>query len=457
MSKPSTSPDEHFSSLAQLASSVRIDNLPDSVVHQGRRILIDSISAILAGANQKPVGELAQRMASDSIRRESTVLGTPYRCDASWAALANATAGVWHHLDPGNRFTGGHPAIHAVAAGLSVAESNQASGKKLLEASIAGYEIGARVGLATTLRPGLHPHGSWTVVGAAVTAGLLMGYDDAELIEVINLSTSLNLASSCQTAYEGATVLNAYAGISSAMGVLAANLKNSGFSAERDGIGTVFGNIAGVFYDAEKATEDIGSRWEIERGYHTNSGCDRRIQSALDALIVMVEKGDISTEEVEGISVHTFGEAAQFSEVSPQNPLAAKVSIPHVLASYLVLKDPGLTAYHETALSDKKIRNLAGRILVTEDPELTRRTPTEWPARVTVRLCNGQEMHHCVLLPSGEFDTNPVEDDALTNKFQKFATESFTPQTVDQLVDLLWQIESVADIAKVTYLLSAQP
>jgi len=454
MPQPSTAPGEHFHALAQLASSVCIENLPNSVIHEGRRTLIDCISAILAGVSQKPVKELAQLLASDSFRPESTVLGTAYRCDAALAALVNATAGVWHHLDPGNRFTGGHPAIHAVAAGLAVAESYRTSGKKMLEAIIAGYEIGARVGLATTLRPGMHPHGSWTVVGAAVTAGLLMGCGKTELIEVINLSTSLNLATSCQTANEGATVLNAYAGISAAMGVLAANLKNSGFSAERDGIGTVFGSIAGVFYDAEKAVEDIGTRWEIERGYHTTFGCDRRIHPALEALIALVEKGGLSAEEVDWISVRTFSEAAGFNRVSPENPLAAKLSIPHVLASYLVVRDPGLASYHETALGDRKVRDLAGRVRVREDPELTRRTPTEWPAGITVRLRNGQELHHTVLLPSGEFDTNPIEDNVITEKFRKLTPESFPRQTVDEMVDLLWQIECVPDMKQVIRLIS---
>jgi 2-methylcitrate dehydratase PrpD len=456
MSKSSAFPDEHFKALAQLASSIRIDNLPNTVTAEGRRILVDCISAILAGASQKPVEALAQQLTSGSIRPESTVIGTPYRCDAAWAALVNATAGVWHHLDPGNRFTGGNPAIHAVAAGMVVAEKMRLSGKKLLEAVIAGYEIGARVGLATTLRAGMHPHGSWTVVGAAVAAGLLMGYNDADLVEVINLSTSLNLASSSQAANEGATVLNAFAGISAAMGILAATLKSNGFSAERDGIGTVFGSIAGVFYDAEKAIEDIGTRWEIERGYHTDFGCDRRIQPALDALIILMEKGDISAADVDKVTVQTFCEAAKFNQVSPKNPLAAKLSIPHVLASYLIIKKPGLAAFHESTLDDKKIRDLAERILVIEDPELTRRTPTQWPARLTVRLRNGQQRCHTVYLPSGEFDTNPVEDEALTEKLRQFMPDSCPVQAVDQLVDLLWKIETVADVTEVTRLLSAQ-
>lgn len=132
------------------------------------------------------------------------------------------------------------------------------------------------------------------------------------------------------------------------------------------------------------------------------------------------------------------------------------LSIPHALASYLVLGEPGLSSYHEAALGDEKVRDLAGRVLVREDSELTRRTPTQWPARVTVRLRNGQELHNTVLLPSGEFDTNPFEDRTLAEKFRKLAPESFTNQSVNQMIDLLWQIETVPDMNPVIRLISEE-
>jgi 2-methylcitrate dehydratase PrpD len=454
MSKPVASSEEHLASLAQLAASASIENLPNSVVHAGRRILIDGISAILAGVREKPMASLAKQMASDSILQQSAVLGTQYRSDAAWAALVNATAGVWHQLDPGNRFTGGHPAIHAIAAGLAVAEREKLSGKKMLEAVIAGYEIGARVGLATTLRPGMHPHGSWTVVGAAVTAGLLMGNDRAGLMDVINLSTSLNLATSCQTAYEGATILNIYAGFSAAMGILAADLKHSGFSAERDGIRTVFGSIAGVFYDADKAVADIGTKWEIERGYHTTWACDRRIHSALEALMTLVKEENIPVEKVDRIIVQTFNEASRLNDMSPQNPSAAKRSIPHVLASYLVLREPGLASCLEKTLHDQSVQDLAARIQLREDPELTGRTPTEWPARIIIKLRSGRDRKITVFLPAGEFDTKPLGDEALIEKFRSLALKSFRPQTIDQMIDLLGHVEDLPDIGQFIHLTS---
>jgi len=137
----------------------------------------------------------------------------------------------------------------------------------------------------TTLRPGMCSHGSWPVVVSAVTAGLLMGFDRSRLRETINVSTTLSLATSSRTVYEGATVRSACAGFGSAMGVYAADLVRDGFTGERDGITTVFGDIAGVYFDVEKCLEGLGHRWEIGRGYHRIHACARDVQPALDALI----------------------------------------------------------------------------------------------------------------------------------------------------------------------------
>lgn len=163
--------------LTGLAKSVSLDHLPSSVVHAGKRVLLDTAAAILAGMGEPQVQALAKEMSAASISPCSTIMGSSYRSDAMWAALVHATAGVWHDVDGGHRFAGGHPGIYAVGAGLAVGEREGASGRDLLEAIIAGYEVAARVGLGTTLRPGMDSHGSWPILAAATTAGLLMGYD----------------------------------------------------------------------------------------------------------------------------------------------------------------------------------------------------------------------------------------------------------------------------------------
>lgn len=442
--------EDFIDDLTKLARSISLESLPLSVVHEGRRTLVDALAVILGGMGEPQVRALARQMAVASVGPCSSILGTGQLADAMWAALANGTAGVWHEFDAGNRFVGGHPAIYAVTVGLAVAEREDTSGKRLLEGIIAGYEVGARVGLGTTLRPGMDPHGSWPIVGAAATAGLLMDYNHTDLRETINVSTSLNLATSCKAAYEGANIRNVYAGFGAAMGVFASDLVNDGFTGERDGISTVFGGIAGVYFDVDKALDAIGQRWEIERGYHKLHACARCVHPALDALIAITGEEEILPEEVERIEVRTYAMAATMNNAAPESALEAKFSIPHALASYLVLKETGIDAYSDSAVHDQKIRALAAKVTVRNDHEMNARTPVKRPAAVRVELRDGRVQERLVRLPQGEFDTKPRSDDDLSDKFKRLSSNVLDSDTAATLLDRLWHIETEPEVRELT-------
>jgi 2-methylcitrate dehydratase PrpD len=437
---------DHLDQLAGMAASISLERIPSSILHEGKRTLIDTVGVILAGMGEPPIKALARHMAEASVAPCSSILGSADRADAMWTAFSLGAAGLWHEFDAGNRFTGGHPALYAVSVGLPVAEREGASGKRLLESIIAGYEVGARIGLGATLRPGIDPHGSWPIVTGAVTASILT---DADIRRTINLVTSLNLAASSRAGIEGATIRDIYAGFGSAMGVLAADLCRDGFSAERDGISTVFGTIAGVYFDVEKALEKIGERWEIERGYYKPYACARSIHSALHCLVGLAEEEEITPEDVERIEVGTCAMAAAMNDTAPGNGLAARFSIPHALASYLVLKETGIAAYSEAVVRDPKIRNLAARIGVRSEREMNGRTPIERPAGVRVKLRDGRVLERRVSLPPGEFDMRPMSDEEISGKFLRLASLRVGIEKASLLLDRLWHIEKATDVREI--------
>jgi len=247
--------------LVGFAAAVSLDTLPAPIIQTGKEALIRTLGKILSGVTEPEVQALSQQMVDSSIAPCSTILGTPLRADAMWAALIHGTAGAWHERNAGGQSGEASPVLYAVSAGAPVAEREGSTGKRFLESVIAGYEVGMRIGRATTLRPGMDPHGTWPIVASALTSGLLAGTD---LRKTINLVTSLNLATSSKTSEEGATIRNIYAGFGSAMGVFAADLCRDGFSAERDGVRTVFGTIAGASFDPDQATEKLGIHWNLK-------------------------------------------------------------------------------------------------------------------------------------------------------------------------------------------------
>ena len=187
-------------------------------------------------------------------------------------------------MDEGNQFCKGHPGMHTIPAALAFAAESGAGGSDLLAAIAIGYEIGARIGIASALRPSMHPHGTWGAVCAAVTVQRLAGADGKRMREAMNIAANLTLGTSRRTMLEGGTVRNAFAGVSGQMGVLTHDLLEAGFCGEIDGVAHVFGKVVSEHFDRGAMTDGLGERWEVCRNYFKMHSCCRYNHAALDAL-----------------------------------------------------------------------------------------------------------------------------------------------------------------------------
>ena len=113
--------------LSDYAVSLSYEKLPKEVVHQVKRLVIDSIGVALGGYREDPpviVRALTQEVTAEP---GATVLGTSHRTSAELAALANGV--MIRYLDFNDSFGGnGHPSGN-IAAVLAAAEYASADAK----------------------------------------------------------------------------------------------------------------------------------------------------------------------------------------------------------------------------------------------------------------------------------------------------------------------------------------
>ncbi len=377
---------------SRFAETAAFADLPAPVVARAKLTLLDTLGAIVAGQQEEEIAALVARLvALGGSGPAAAVIGTGQRAPAMTAAFLNAVAGTALELDEGNRFARGHPAIHVMPAALVTAQRLGSTGRDFVIALALGYEIGARIGAAAQLRAGYHPHGTWGVVGAAVASAKLHGASAAQFTHVINIASSLSLATSMRTALEGGTVRNAYAGIANQLGLMAWEMAASGFAGERDGVATVFGEIAGRDFKPDAMVEQLGTRWEIARNYFKRHACCRYNHATLDALeAIIAEHGRIDAARVVRIEVDTYAAAAELADPRPHNALAARFSVPYAVAAFLTRGQADVPAFRAEARGDPRILDLAARVTLREDAAMTARLPAERPARVTVTLTDGR-------------------------------------------------------------------
>lgn len=388
-------------------------------------ILADTVGAIVGGAAEPEVQALRDRLTADAPG-PCAVIGTGRTASAAVAALLNGTAGTTLEMDEGNQFAKGHPAIHVMPAILAEAARRDVSGRALLDACAVGYEAAARVGIAGRLRGTMHPHGTWGAIGAAVGVLRLRGAGAGLIREAMNMAASLGSTTSRRTMLEGGTVRNVFAGVSNQMGLLAVELAGVGYSGDSDGVGHVFGKVAGEGFDPAAMTEALGTRWEVMRNYFKMHSCCRFNHAALDALDqIRLAEPALDPAAVESIEVVSYAFAAELDDPAPRNVLAAKFSVPFAMATVLVNGSSGVQSFTQDKVDDPATRALAARVTVVEDPEMTARLPDQRPARVTLRLTDGRVLSATTETNRGDWAAPyPVEE--IKAKYMSLATRGWT-------------------------------
>jgi 2-methylcitrate dehydratase PrpD len=436
--------------LAAFCAGLRPDAIPAAVTDHAALVLLDTVGVIAAGAQEPEIGRLADRLAALHGAGEAPLIGLGRRAAPAVAALVNGTAGTMLELDEGNQFCRGHPGIHVIPAALAAAQALGRSGRDLLAAIVLGYEVGARIGIAAKLRPSMHPHGTWGVVGAAVAVAWLNRASAAQMAETVNVASTLGLATSRRTMLEGGTVRNAFAGSANLTGLHAWAMVEAGLTGEADGLGTVFGTVIAEDWTPSAMVADLGTRWEIARNYFKRHACCRYNHAALDALErIVAEAGGIDPAAVEGVEIATYVWAAQLAGAEPHNMLAAKFSLPFAIATTLHHGAAGVAAFRDAARLDPAIRALARRVRVTEDPALTAALPARRPAVVTLSLRDGRRFTARAEVNRGDVEA-PYGPDALRTKFRELCGPVWGEARSEALRGAIETIAEAPDTAALT-------
>jgi 2-methylcitrate dehydratase PrpD len=400
--------------LSSFAAGLDYRKLPATVREQTGWILADTLAAIVAGSAEPEMQALTRRLRNAG---GSTVLGHGCTASADVAALLNGTAGTFLEMDEGNRFSRGHPAIHVLPAALALCEQQGSDANVFLSALVVGYEVGSRIGAASRLRASMHPHGTWGTVGSAAACARVAGMDATAMAETISMGASMSTATSKRTMLEGGLVRNVYAGLSNRQGLLAVQLAESGFTGERDGVASLMGEIVSEHFEPQEMLRELGALWHLTQNYFKLHSCCRFNHGALDAIDQIELQGPLpEPAQIRAISVESYAYAAELDDPAPRNTLAARFSLPFAVATRIVNGNSRLESFSWNAVRDPRILELARRVAVREDPQMTLRLPRERPARVSIHLHDGRTLEAQVGVNRGD-DALPYTREELRAKF----------------------------------------
>src|SRR5688572_22914900 len=132
--------------LAEHVAAMRYEDLPPEAVYWSRIAVLDTVGVALAGSVEAPPHLLEDVLNLHPGSGPSLILGGSSRVGCLDAALVNGTSAHVLDYDNTESHLGGHVSAVIVPALIAAGEAFGASGRDVLLAHAAGFEVGARIG-----------------------------------------------------------------------------------------------------------------------------------------------------------------------------------------------------------------------------------------------------------------------------------------------------------------------
>lgn len=431
--------------LCGFVATQSFEEIPRATIEHAKRVVMDTVGVILAGSQDPHLERLAGLFAPSERQRTSTRLGHREKLSAMDASLLNGAAGSTREFEEGHNKALGHPAIQLVPAALSFAESVGASGKRLLEGVILGYEVAGRIGSSAPLRRGFHPSGTWGTVGAAATVGKISGLEASEIFELLNIASSLGITSYTDNAIYGKNISQMYAALANYFGIFSYYLYRVGFQASPRNLQVTFGQLVSDRMREDRLVKGLGEGYFIEKNYFKMYPSCRFTHSALDALRKVLRKAAPRIEEIDRIDVYTFKWALEMANPKPDNIGGLRFSIPHLLGLYLITGSVSLKTMEEYGKYAHEVEAIAAKTFLHEDEKMNQELPVKRGARIVVSLSDGTKIEGSVDDCEGG-QLYPYADSLLEAKFLDLATPVLGEKRAKEALSLLKELEALERI-----------
>ncbi|MBL8381264.1 MAG: MmgE/PrpD family protein, partial [Burkholderiales bacterium] len=151
---------DYLEQLARFVGTTPADQVPQAVRERAKWLIADSLPVYATGMRAAPMQALAARQMGNAAPGRAWVLGLGATCNSQDAAMLNGIAGAWLDFDEGNTLANGHPGAQVLPTALAMAQERAVSGAEFLATFALAYEVVARIGMATTPRLIVNPHGT---------------------------------------------------------------------------------------------------------------------------------------------------------------------------------------------------------------------------------------------------------------------------------------------------------
>jgi 2-methylcitrate dehydratase len=439
--------------LARYATELRYEDLPEDVIRLAKRSILDTVGCAFGGYAAGP-SKIAIKLAGDvSSKQAATVLISGVKTSPDLAVFANGV--MIRYLDFNDAFVSlthgaGHPS-DTIAALLTPAEFTARSGRDLVTATVLAYEVFCKIADVFDYLGNGIDHSTVTGIAAVVGAGRLMGLTAQQMVHAIGITVGGNTATRQGRADELSNWKAFAAADACRKAIFAAQLAQNGMT----GPGQVFEGRYGFFKVMDRQPVQpprLGEPFGIRRAFTKRFPLGQFSQTVAQAA-VEVRPFFKDPDDIQEINIHVSHSAIKImadgpDKWRPQTHETADHSIPYAAGLVLIYGKIEPEYYEDPYLHDPRLLDLVNRVKILPSEEADRTEQEFNLCELEVVLKSGARKTVRVEYHRGHFK-NPMTDAEMEEKFRLMAQKHLGADRVDNLLRLLWGIESVPQVSTV--------
>ncbi|EAI4316943.1 MmgE/PrpD family protein [Campylobacter coli] len=439
--------------LADFIFNLQYENIPDTVVQRAKELILDSLGTAIAASKEECVLNAFKAFENLSTEKNTPVWVNDKKLDPIYAAMLNGIAS--HALDFDDTHT--EAILHASAIltplCLSYGFHISKDAKKIIKAFIVGWEVAARVGIAskgTFHKRGFHTTAIAGIFGSVSASAVLLDLSKQQIINALGLAGSfasginefLSNGSNSKVLHIANAIKN---------GILVANFTKNNMSGPlsifegRDNIFKCFG----IEQECDKTELDkgLGEIWQsMQVSIKPYPSC-HFAHGLIDCAIALKNDG-LKADEIKSIRCFVDEVPISFicdpleAKYTPNSAYEAKFSMPFLMA--LGFFDGKITLKSYQDLKRKEVLEFAQKI--TYEKRKSQGFPKYFPGHMEAILQDGKVICKDVFINKGNFD-NPLSFEELKDKFINNAKENLTMDKIHDILEQIKHLEKQTDLS----------
>ncbi|KIW20800.1 hypothetical protein PV08_01378 [Exophiala spinifera] len=459
---------DHTSKLADFLAQLSHDQLPQEVIEQAKRSILNAIGCGLGSCRASPATKAIKALLSRSSRTNDgcTIIGHREPAGFDTAVLVNGISITTADYDDTHLRTVIHPSGTPLAALLSWAEMHPMSGKDFILAFVAGVETQCAVGNAlgpSHYKDGWHITGTTGHFAAAAAIAKAMRLDSAQFTAALGHASTM--AGGLRAMF-GVDTKTLHMGRGAQDGILAARLAAQGFGSCTRPIEAWLKLVSTTVDETQLSALAESRSWQILENTFKPYPCGIVIHPLIDGCL---EAHRYFAEGAEGeapfhsrlvsIDVVVNPQCVRLCSVRhPQTQLQTIFSLYHGCAVGLVHGAAGPAEFSdEVAAQDATVRAVRDKINVTTDDKV--RDDEAYLTFKYEQARNGggeradlAEKSFHVEHATGSV-ARPMTIEQLERKFSDQAIPVIGAQKTKAAIEACWSLEDTEDVAQLVKLL----